>query len=796
MATTSSFKTYERDVRYQTTQAAFTSGMYYADTPIPEGAAKVLVNYDVSMDGMSIKPRRGLQTKKIAVPGTEAYYSVAKLEPVASKVCFQNDKEFLQIITRGLSEIDTGYYLGVLTIDQTAYQDSNALPNATYKYTTTYKIAGEAIDEQVKGVFSKFDPNYTIHGLPCSAYTQHVGCFVNDQYFFFNAKTNNLVYTQFNPDTEQYELHELEPQKTTQAQAQQMGFNMLLDNPYSYADTVVEGAATDTISFNSINAFEDELCTIPAQQELILNQKYYYRVAYAGAGTLKLVFDWTPAVQINWQELATTTLTVSAEDDTPPKIVIPFSAPVEKAIVRCTAYRDDAPVDVIWFSFEYKQSLTKASKDITNFTLATGTTMTYWQNRLVVAGVKEDKSYLFMSAPELFEYFPFPSASDYLDEPIIAVQAFLDNMLVFTKSKLYLYTMDEVSGLTRKCIQTNLNIKEEETHLIQIVKNMAYFKSGDYYYMVVPKLNSTTGELTIAPVYRYMKSFFDNFEEAMFNVLAEAYGITERYPLQSVHNYLDYEAVHNVYTLRVKEGLYINFDLLYNTVKRTWSIYVYESPSEIQVYRQDVTKVGDMFCLSLLEGTALVDSTNTLKTVYAPLVQFIEWSTGCIDKAITQIVLKDNMLTTAPTNNTINNNQYLDTGAIDINSNYKKRFREVQFRVHNTSKEALDFSTTFFIDGDTRSPEFTYSPVIDNSTGTLTLNKVFVAATPVTNIKGRAKLGSWRLSKDTFPGADVIKVRVPVSGKGYNSQIKINCNTQKDYALLDISNVYRLLYSR
>ena len=797
MATTSNFKTYERGSRYQTTQTMFTAGMYYADTPIPEGAAKVLVNYDVSMDGISIKPRRGLQTKKIACAGADTDYVASKTEAVASKVCFQNDKEFVQIITRTLSETDLGYRIGVLTIDQSSYQTKGALPVTKYKNTMTYKSDNEDTHKFVQGVFSKLNTPYTIHNMPCDTPAQHVGCFVNDQYFFFNAHTNKLVYTQFNPELEKYEMHELEPQDTTQSQAQQMGFNMLLDNPYNYSDVLVTGAATDTISFNAINAFEDSSCTTPAQQELVLNQKYYYRVAYTGCGTVKLVFDWTPAEQINWQELSTTSFTMSEADGALSKIVIPFSSPVEKAIIRCTAFRGEDPIDIIWFSFEYKQHLTKATKDIVNFTLATGTSMTYWKNRLVIAGVQEDKSYLFMSAPELFEYFPFPNNADYLDEPIIAVQAFLEDLLVFTKSKLYLYTLDAMTGLTRKCIQTNLNIKEEEAHLIKIVKNMAYFKSGNYYYMVVPKLNSTTGELTIAPVYRYVKEFFDKFEESMYDVLNDSYGIAERYPLQSVYNYLDYESVHNVYMLRIKEGLYINFDLLYNTVKRFWSIYVYESPAPIQMYKQDVTKVGEMYCVSVEESTAPIDTTDSLRKVYAPLLQLIEWDTGCEDKQLPQIVLKENVATAVPVHSTHNNKQYLDTGAIDINSNYKKRFREIQFRVHNTSKEDLNFATTFFIDGDARSPEFIYTPVVDNASGTLTLSKTFMSANPITaDIKGRAKLGSWQLSKDTFPGADLIKVRMPVSGKGYNSQIKINCDTQKDYTLLDISNVYRQLYSR
>lgn len=790
MATTSSFKTYERDVRYQTTQAAFTSGMYYADTPIPEGAAKVLVNYDVSMDGMSIKPRRGLCTKKIAMPESDSASEIFKAEVVDSKVCYHNDKEFIQLIIKTPVPEQDAAYISIYTVDNSKQESAGAFLKTGYKVAHTFKKDNEDTGERPVGVFNTEECVSAIHNLAYMNKAQHVGCFINDQYFFFNKAKDRLVYTQFNPTTEQYDMHELEPQATTQAQAQQMGFNMLLDSPYTYADVFVEGSAESTVSFSSINAFEDEACTTPAQQELIKNQLYYYRISYSGAGTLRLKFDWTTANNVAWQELSEQSITIT---EALPKIMIPFRAPVDRAIIRCTAYRDDTPVDIIWFAFDYQDSITKAVKDITKFTLSTGTTMTYWQHRLVIAGTQEDKSYLFTSAPKLFEYFPFPNNADYLDEPIIAVHELLDNLLVFTKSKLYLYTLDPLTGLTRKCIQTNLNIKEAEACLIKIVKNMAYFKSGNYYYMVVPKLNSTTGELTIAPVYRYVKALFDDFEHAAYDIIQEVYGIVDKPLLQKVHNYLDYEAIHNVYMFELKESLYINFDLLYNTVKRTWSIYLYESPSAINVYKQDATKAGNMLTLVFNEKTVVMPS-GARYIAYTPQIQLIEWDSGCQDALLPHIV---EGAPTVPIVSQYNNKQFIDTGAIDINSNYKKRFREIQFRVLNNSSETLEFATTFFIDGVTRTPEFVYTPVIDASAGVLTLNKELISVAPITAThKGHTRLGSWKLSQNSFPGTDIVKIRIPVSGKGYNSQIKINCDNQYDYTLLDVSNVYRQLYSR
>lgn len=749
MAQTGNFKSYERGTRYQTTHSVFNAGMHFTDAPIPEGAAKVLVNYDIGEDGMSLRPRKSLHVSNIS-DGTKEPQPLIYID---SKYCFHNGAEYKQVIYA--MPVAGAYHLQVWTY----YWSGNV-------YRT------RAFDT---GVVAK----------PLNLSKAKIGCFINDQYFVFNTN-GNLYYTSWDATAGGYKFNYLPAQKTTYAQAQQMGFNMLLNNPYTYTDTVAEGAET-AMNFQSINAFDNEACTIPAQQELLLNKQYYYRVSYSGTGTVKLVFDWTAADTMEWQELTTIdTFTVDKAAST--MIKIPFSSPVPKAIIRCTAYLGETPLDVIWFSFDYKEQYTKAEVPIRNFTLGTATTMTYWQNRLVVAGVTEDPSYLFMSAPELFEYFPFPHNADYLDEPIVHVQPLLDNLLVFTKSKLYLYTLDPTNGLTRKCIQTNLNIAE--TQHIQTVKNMVFFKSGIYFYMVVPKLNSTTGELTIAPVYRNIKGLLDNFSIERINIINEVYPeLNFSANDYEAYNYLDFESIHNIYAYKIEENLYINFDLMYNTVKRFWSIYLYSSPGLLHVFKSDATQPGSLFCITH-SITKQTTEFGVEQTLYQPQLQLFEWK---------ETSFKDTFFT--PNKEEVgaqyNNVQYLDTGSIDINSNYKKRFREMQFRIVNNAYESLDFNTEVYVDGVATVPKYDYVPIIDESTGTLTLTKTLLS-TPVDSlhIQGTTNLGHWNLSEDAFPSAKTIKVRVPTSGKGYNSQIKIRCNSQQDYTLLDITNVYRLLYSR
>ena len=60
MATTYGFKEYERLARTITVEDLFNMGMNYTNTPLEEGFAKLLVNYELKNQGTSLVPRGGL----------------------------------------------------------------------------------------------------------------------------------------------------------------------------------------------------------------------------------------------------------------------------------------------------------------------------------------------------------------------------------------------------------------------------------------------------------------------------------------------------------------------------------------------------------------------------------------------------------------------------------------------------------------------------------------------------------------------------------------------------------------
>ena len=67
------FKKYNRGQRQQTAEETFNLGMQYTNTPLLQGACKLMVNFDMKDRGELLIPRPAIQTVKITeVAGTYA----------------------------------------------------------------------------------------------------------------------------------------------------------------------------------------------------------------------------------------------------------------------------------------------------------------------------------------------------------------------------------------------------------------------------------------------------------------------------------------------------------------------------------------------------------------------------------------------------------------------------------------------------------------------------------------------------------------------------------------------------
>ncbi len=430
---------------------------------------------------------------------------------------------------------------------------------------------------------------------------------------------------------------------------------------------------------------------------------------------------------------------------------------------------------------DYKDTNNAQAK---KYRIQESTGMCYWRNRLVLWGTAEDPTLLFCSEVNNPGYFPYPNNTDVFGEPIIHAVPLLDKLLVFTTNSLYSLTLSpDGMSWNKALIQANLTIKPWDTHLIRPVKNMVFFKSGNYYYMVVPKATSLTGELTIAPVSKPITSYLDKFKTNVAIILERLYNYTEDFELAHYYNYLDYEDIHNVYSFKISD-VYFNIVLLYNIVTRHWRVYCYESNSIYKPYKQDATAKGE-----LLGVVPIANKLGFAKVEYNPNA-IVD---TCVDTSgLTQETKK------------FKSYQMLDTGYREISSDYKKRFRELQIRINNKSQSDLNFYTNFVVDGDMRLDHVEYETVhnIDPSNpdyGTITVQRKFINSEYVpgsTTLNEAGHTNGWKMDMSVFPDVTLWKVRIPVSGKGYNPRMLIISLNQKPYEIISTAYVYRTLYSR
>jgi hypothetical protein len=454
--------------------------------------------------------------------------------------------------------------------------------------------------------------------------------------------------------------------------------------------------------------------------------------------------------------------------------------------------------------------------ELANYDLATCRGMVTWGQRVCVYAPDKALNMLFVSEPNNPAWFPYPRNVSLFNENIIKCVAYLDYLLVFTTDAIYQLTLtDDGDGWTERCLQKNLNIQMCDVPLIKIIKNMVFFKSNNYFYMVVPSTTSTTG-LSVAPISTNIELLLDDFAEAIEEMMVEVYDNKVPFKLVKFKNHVNYKNIFNIYTFQSDRGMYFNIYLIYNIETRYWTIYCIESKTFIDSYKIDVADVN-------------------IYMAYTPIVingklshgiQFSKYDDNRHDFYIHPYLTPDDYIEKiCEEDQFFKNYQYIDTGYREHESDFKKRYRELQFKLNNYAQLDLTFYTQFMIDGYMRQNEATYevtqivdkddprygvieySRVYDEEAGHFVPGATILGETPLLpDEEGRLYRHNpeeqirdklmWKLNISEFPETVFWKTRFPVSGKGYVPRLKILNMDQEKYEMLNISWVFRSLYSR
>lgn len=455
----------------------------------------------------------------------------------------------------------------------------------------------------------------------------------------------------------------------------------------------------------------------------------------------------------------------------------------------------------------------------------------------------EFSNLLFVSAVNSPDYFPYPNSVDTFDEPIVGCANYGDDLLVFTKAKLYRLTYNTSDqGWTKALIQDKFSIDtvretievrnkditpsnvdpdyqfgkvsyETQTMLYTPIRQYAAYRSNKRIFMILPSKNGT-GNVTLAPISNAIKELLDPIElrpgvvnpsernplkEILKQILKITirsgtlvdYGInsyTSKMWLHADYNNIIYSLIYSVYYANTTHDICVQFR--YNIDLYSWTVYMFElHGSDVRpVYHANTkTLYYDTYCVlgdgdtkQLLSFRCVQDTQNIKDECKAP--------TGV-----------------TPPKYIMKNYQYLDTGNREINTDIQKRFREWQLKFINPEATLLQFYTNFYIDNrlrDTFQQLSGYGRSVENDTGfEYVLSETY---NPNLHIAAGATLGAnstfipgdvWELGLSNLDTVPYVKVRKPVSGKGYTPRLVLYTFDEKNWELFNITWVYRTMTS-
>lgn len=531
---------------------------------------------------------------------------------------------------------------------------------------------------------------------------------------------------------------------------------------------------------------------------------------------IRVRWQMKTGVSATWTDLYNEQFTLTEYNNTHGKLtpfMVKTNLPDSEVLVRLTV---SDPMDTV-STEEYILStntigittLTDDKQNTANlapakYALHTCKGMLEWEQRLVLWGVENAYNMIFVSDVNNPGYFPYPNNIDIFPDPVVSVHSYGNELLVVTTTSLYRLTWSaEGAGWTHTLIQKNLHIREEDVPLSVVIKNMFFFKSNNYYYMLVPKTSSTgiAGDTTIAPISKPIENLLDNFHEIVYNLIKD---IVDTPGLQDftkyLVNYFSYTdntrvVVNYVYDLSctettidsITDSKYLYVQLLYDTDTRTWSMRTFEAPHMLFVSHADT-----------LQQDHFIDLTPYTLTGFAPVpaIQFYKLQ-DVQDNTIQYLHDRTPVYSTK----LIKNYQYIDTGNREINTELKKRFREFQFKLKNTSLINLHLHNAFYIDGSPRRELQSYVPLVEQ---TATGENIIIVDRyvdggelhPTTLAKNDATLPCWTLNQSAFPGRTLWKIRIPIMGKGYSPRAILVSKNEAQFELLGHSWVYRTMNAR
>ena len=875
--TARTYRNLGRNPRYTTKMQTMANGMYLTKQVIPEGYAKKMVNYDIDDTGSYIRPRKGrtlLQTLEYPNgelgPATLTDYlyayrhdekEVDSIEDLVLSGGVYADPNTYFKVSRNLG-VEPIYIASLQkTVDTRPYNDAGEVAGAGTVTTTNIdefwairynnsterfeKVVNEdvgvikartiknayAFDKKFRGPVGRpvrtvlENELYTFTGVPITYKEYTANSELNN---VENLGTTELTKIQlvntgtgYKVHRERIKLYDVRP-----AQAMTGGYNMMSPEPYNFNNELGGALFCEAaLPYESIDASTPVL-----SPKLGSTLHYHVLYQYPTVGR-KLEYK---VEQIDIHDTVTTLVDWGAtgnEITTPEDLWYTHTWNSAGGYLRITI-RDKEQGSSTESSCIVPNliGLTNVDYDaleLKTFDLSTCTGMITWMGCLGVYGVKSAENSIFFSDAGNTGYFPFPTNYISFENKILAVHNYLDYLLVITVDSVYIVSAGAtLAQSTKRKLLDNIHIPEIDAINVAMFKDQIFFKTDTEFYVLKP--NKYTADATDLKNYSNstaLINFTTNFTKEVVDILNDVYKPIWQYA--TIHNddhkqirFEDFDVldtrsvakdaeIHYIYTIvpRLTKASWtkaeepnlgkLNLHIIYNTLTRSWRMYTVAVGDDTVdynpvYYRNKQSGSYEEFFTHPIEGGSAID---VIKQTY--------------DNVSDNYTSGDFNLTSW-----FNNYPYIDTGNIDIDDAFTKRFREVQFNLVNKEKEFIRFYTDFKLDGleTISATHYDIAHVVDPNDpdyGTIWITPIeytnldLVGLTTLSNEEEYDKIklenstsDLWNLDLSKFPDLNVITVRFELQGRGRRGSIQLLNTSLEKYELSNLTWVYRIMNAR
>ena len=552
MATTQeSYRQGGRLPRYSTKLSAFSNGMYLTNQVIPEGYAKMMVNYDIDDTGSNITPRNGRKMQDLLFFETNKLGPVTMTDYIYALNETETEVESVKDIVLSLGEYtaisdvisDPSYskynkvYLSSLTeiVDDRVYtyneETGEWVPN-----TTEGTVKEEKFDEFWAILFNKdtekFEKitNEDIGFLSARTLTNAYAfdkCFSNDIGRPISTVMNNeiiafagpkLQYTKYLANSERNELSNfgnpglcklilykkpkggyaikrklIEPKPLNPLEASTFGYNILHPSPYKFRNE--SGGAISVLGMLAYESRDSEVPQLNPTIGKALNIRVYYQypeLSDDGKGVEVQVK--VEAIDLSDNNDFEVLHDFDLKFTTPNDIWIEYTPKAKNSMVRVTLRKGSDTATEAPFLYQVDCDRTVAIEP-KEYQLDKCKGMFSWQGCVGLYGVPGSLDTLFFSDIDDPSYFPFPYNVIYFDNEILAVHNYLDNLIVVTVDSVWLVapgtTID--TSITKRVL-SNLHIPEVDAINLVVLKDQIFFKTDTSFYVLKP--NKYTSDST------------------------------------------------------------------------------------------------------------------------------------------------------------------------------------------------------------------------------------------------------------------------------------------------------------